>query len=315
MAGAAVKLTNWGAGPTVEDYLAASGLANKSELRVGTYAHIPLLAYSEKEKPTRLADYEGFEIEIIRSLSAYLGFGEESVRLVPTTADERENDLNSGRVDIVVATFVMTPEREKALGFAGPYQVTKSEVLVRSDEARDHMTFSDLRDLGPKKVCTTHNSVSDIALRDHAVENVDKKRGSECVKGLLDGKYKAFTLSDLILEGYRSAHPKDLKRVDLVFEQTYGFGIAVAKKDEKLRQVIGNFLVNSYERGESGAWQRAWDKTLSSVFGDRTQPKPNEFIKLRDYRDRIRPPGLGAMSYRIPVVTSLAPDRGRRRRR
>lgn len=134
---------------------------------------------------------------------------------------------------------------------------------------------------------------------------MDVSTSGECVQGLLSRKYDAFMLDDVVLAGYKDQYREKLKLVDLPLNQSEKYGIAVANTDEPLRQVIGNFLLDSYERRDNGAWQRAWNRTLGRVLEDRRQPKPDPYQRLRDYRDRIQaqqplthradPPGMPAL--------------------
>ncbi|MEH1015193.1 transporter substrate-binding domain-containing protein [Micromonospora sp. CPCC 206060] len=315
---------------TIDAYLEQSGLKNRTELRVGVLKDQPLLSYAEPQKrqSTRLADHSGFDVEIIRALAAYLGFTENSVRLIDTQVQNRGSDLSNDLVDVVVASFSMTPQREEEeVNFAGPYLTSKPEVLMRADD-RSGETIS-IYELGKRgeRLCTVGASTSDEALRRSGINNfIGVATGGECVDGLLRGKYDAFMLDDVVLAGYKADHAEQLKLVDLVLNQNEKWGIAVANDDEPLRQVIGNFLLDSYERRENGAWQRAWNRTLGRVLSDRRQPEPDPYQRLRDYRDRIQAQaqaqaplhhgaGLaGSPPGRTPVVRARSVRRSRRPR-
>ncbi|HEY0696710.1 MAG TPA: transporter substrate-binding domain-containing protein [Micromonospora sp.] len=308
---------------TIDAYLARSGLKDSTELRVGVFNDQPLLSYTEPDKreSTRLADYTGFDVEIIRALAAYLGFSEHSVKMVDTQVQNRGLDLNNDRVDVVVASYSMTPEREQdEVNFAGPYLLSQPEVLMRAEYPRDAISIHELKEMGAR-LCTVGSSTSDEALRARQVQNfVDLRASGDCVDGLLDETYDAFMLDDVVLAGYKDLYDEKLKLVDLPLNQTERYGIAVANDDEALRQVIGNFLLDSHERGSNGAWHRAWSRTLGRVLEDRRQPQPNPYQRLRDYRDRIQastPLGLGhgrvvSPTGEGPVVRSR---RSRRRQR
>jgi glutamate transport system substrate-binding protein len=299
------------AGPSVDDYLKQAGMADRHELKIGIFDKAPLMALARKPDATRFADYEGFDIEIARALAAYLGFDESEVLLKVTEVQNRAVYLNDGVVDIVVASFSMTEEREEhEVDFAGPYLRTQPEVLVRKDFGRDRLTFRELADMG-RKVCTTGSSTSDDLLRANNVKDFDGlAASSDCADGLRKGTYDAFVLDEAVLAGYADA---GLRMADLISSQTEEYGIAVANHNEPFRQVVGNFLMDSYERGSQGAWQRAWDRTIGKVLRPRGQPKPNDYQKLRDSRNRIN----GALGELPPVVPGGRPagSAARRRRR
>jgi glutamate transport system substrate-binding protein len=296
-----VVLTGWAAGPTVGDYLADSGIATQRTLRIGISGIGPSLSYGTDKTSTALADYEGFDIEISRSLAKYLGFDPESVRVVRTQAQNRPLLLNQHVVDIVVASYSMTDKREaEDVDFAGPYLLTSPEMLMRAPGAPRQMPMNKLRDFAGK-LCTTGGSTSEDTLHARQIPDVDgQPTAADCVDGLLRGTYDAVVLDEAILAGYKNQHGSDLALVDLVLQQTERYGIAVANHSEKLRTVICNFLFDSYERKSNGAWQRAWNKTLGRVLTEQRQPRPDNCPRLRDYRDRIDAGGPIAGTARLP---------------
>jgi glutamate transport system substrate-binding protein len=229
------------------------------------------------------------------------------VLVKPTEVQNRSVYLNNGDVDIVVASFSINDLRERdEVDFAGPYLRTQPEVLVRKDFGRDQLTFRDLAEMG-RKVCTTGSSTSDDLLKKNNVEDFFGVADSaDCVDGLRNGKYDAFVLDEAVLAGFASAG--DLKIADLVSAQTEEWGIAVANHSEFLRQVVGNFLMDSYDRGAQGPWQRAWDRTLGKVLQSRSQPRLPGYTRLRDSRNRID----GAFGVLPP---GRLPARSARRRR
>jgi glutamate transport system substrate-binding protein len=306
---------------TINAYLEKSGLAGSHELRVGIFQDQPLLSYAKPEDrdSTSLSDHSGFEIELIQDLAEYLGFTEHSVRLINTQVQNRGADLNDEIVDVVVATYSITDEREKnEVNFAGPYLTAMPEILMRADSpVKESITIQELGQLGDK-LCTVGSSTSDDALRARGINEFRGVAASDdCVQGVLDKTYDAFMLDDAVLAGYVAQNQEELKLVDLVLNQSEKYGIAVANDDEYLRQVIGNFLLDSYERGENGAWRHAWNGTLGLVLRDKRQPRPEGVRVLRDHRDGIQAqlplyqPPATAPRHGPTVQTRVAPRRRR----
>ncbi|GGJ80025.1 hypothetical protein GCM10010123_07380 [Pilimelia anulata] len=274
---------------TVDAYLAKAGLTGKRELRIGVFTDEPLMALRDPAKPSSslISDYTGFDIELARQLGRYLGFDEANLIMVPTEVQNRAQDLSEGRVDVIIASYSMTKERESEVDFAGPYLMTKPEVLMRADRAPARLT---LRELGAMsaKVCTTGSSTSENALRANGIAGFDGvARATDCVNGLRSGRYDAFMLDKTVLYGFQQKYP-ELRIVDLVFGQSESYAIAVADGNEPLRVLVGNFLYDSYQRGEQGAWAQAWRASFAAVVKERArQPRPRDVaVQLSDYNDR-----------------------------
>ncbi|GLZ40332.1 transporter substrate-binding domain-containing protein [Actinokineospora sp. NBRC 105648] len=72
-------------------------------------------------------DLVGFDVDVAKSLGNGMDF--EAV-LVPLGTGSREEALDSGLVDMVVANFSITDDREKLYDFSGPYFQDKPGVIL-----------------------------------------------------------------------------------------------------------------------------------------------------------------------------------------
>ena len=57
---------------------------------------------------------------------------------------------------MVVATYSVTPERQKVVSFAGPYYIAHQDILVRANDS----SIKKPDDLKGKKVCSGQGSAS-----------------------------------------------------------------------------------------------------------------------------------------------------------
>ena len=62
-------------------------------------------------------NYQGYDIELANRLGQDLGV---DVELVSTEAANRVEYLQTGKVDVILANFTVTPERAEAVDFADP---------------------------------------------------------------------------------------------------------------------------------------------------------------------------------------------------
>ncbi|MYV56636.1 transporter substrate-binding domain-containing protein [Streptomyces sp. SID3212] len=95
----------------------------------------------------------GFEAE----LSAYLG---RKLNFTPQYHDvpsaQREKVLQEEVVELVIATYSITPERAKLVDFVGPYLKTRQGLLVKKGDHR----IRTVNDTAGKQICTVKGSTS-----------------------------------------------------------------------------------------------------------------------------------------------------------
>lgn len=207
----------------------------------------------------------GFDPEMGKILAASLGIAPEDITWKETISDNREPFLQSGEVDLVIASYSITDERRQVVGQAGPYYVTGQQLLVRSDS-----DISSLDDIKGQEVCSVTGSTS--------LENVEAEganpRGfdtySECVDQVLNGTVEAMTTDGAILLGYAAENPDELKVVVEPFsEERYGVGYS--QKYPEMCQWITDSIQKSFE---DGTWEQAFQSTLGKSGVDTPeQPK------------------------------------------
>jgi glutamate transport system substrate-binding protein len=270
--------------PSVQDKLRESHIFGQSKLKIGVAKYEPLMGVLED------GEFVGFDIEIARYIAASLGYaGDDRIEFIQLATEDRVPALQSGRVDIVVASFSMTEEREKLVSFAGPYFVTTQEVMIPVTMRDRIRTIEDLR-RPEHRICTSGGSTTEAELERHQVKARVVKTVEDCVKGILAGRYDAVSSDETILAGFRSRYPTQLEIVDMPFGTSEQLGIGVSITDPALRDLIAFFLHKSYLAGRDGRtspWLAAYHKTLGPWLGaDRAQPPPVRVPNLVDFDDK-----------------------------
>ncbi len=75
-------------------------------------------------------EYAGYDVELANRLGEELGV---EVEFVSTEAASRVEFLQTGKVDIILANFTVTPERAEQVDFADPYMNVALGVVSRND--------------------------------------------------------------------------------------------------------------------------------------------------------------------------------------
>ncbi|MEX0429474.1 glutamate ABC transporter substrate-binding protein [Nocardioides sp. DS6] len=196
---------------------------------------------------------KGFDPQIGKILAASLGIKPEDITWKETISDNREPFLESGEVDLVIASYSITDERRKVVGQAGPYYVTGQQLLVPKDSKID--SIDDVRGMN---VCSVTGSTS----LDQIEAKGAKPRGfdtySDCVDQVLNGTVDAMTTDGAILMGYAAENPDKLKVVVPPFsEERYGVGYS------KSHPEMCQWIVDTLKKAEDdGTWAKAFEATL-----------------------------------------------------
>jgi glutamate transport system substrate-binding protein len=206
---------------------------------------------------------EGLDPEMGKILAASLGIAPEDITWKETISDNREPFLQSGEVDLVIASYSITDERRQVVGQAGPYYVTGQQLLVASDS-----DIQGVDDIKGQQVCSVTGSTS----LDNVKAEGAKPRGfdtySECVDQVLSGTVDAMTTDGAILLGYVAQHPDDLKVVgDTFSEERYGIGYS--KDAPEMCGWINDTLTESFD---DGTWEKAFESTLGQSGVDTPEP-------------------------------------------
>ncbi len=205
----------------------------------------------------------GIDPEIGKILAADLGIAPEDITWKETISDNREPFLQSGEVDLVIASYSITDDRREVVGQAGPYYVTGQQLLVAKGS-----DIQGLEDIKGEAVCSVTGSTS--------LDNVEaegaKPRGfdtySECRDQVLNGSVDAMTTDGAILLGYAAENPDELEVVgDTFSEERYGVGYP---KDAP--EMCGWITDTLTAAEDDGKWAEAFEATLGQSGVDTPEP-------------------------------------------
>ncbi len=258
----------WVNGPPTEAELREkAGLFGKERLRIGVKADTPGIAFQEK---TGRRSFKGFDIQIAYMIAADLGYPPDKVDFMAIETEDRARmqalDANGRfvRVDLVVATFSVTPSRQQdpSVGLSTPYLYTEQSVLTRSDYPEK---ITSLGQLAGKKVCTLGTSTSEVELEKATKSLVTGKNLiSECVAGLKDGTFDAVTTDAAILAGFVAESDGTLRHHDIALENTEMWAVNVGP-NAALRTLVDLALYRSYADPQDQRWEQAYETYIDPM--------------------------------------------------
>jgi polar amino acid transport system substrate-binding protein len=250
------------AGATVE--AAVAQLDDPEQISIGVSQSTNLMGYRDPETNT----LAGFDIDIATAVAKSILGEDVSIRWVPMTSGQREEAVNSGRVDMVVRTMTMNCDRWANVEFSAEYYHAGQRLLVPENSGitglggltEDHL------------VCTGEGSTSVRTIAEQSeAQPVTVPDFNDCLVLLQQGTVDAITTDDTILAGMAVQDPT-LEVVGEAFS-TEPYGIAFQKGNTDLARYVNAALAAIIA---DGTWQAAYDRWLEgplAVAGAAPSPK------------------------------------------
>lgn len=213
---------------------------------------------------------EGFDVEVAKIIAGAMGISEDNIEWKESTSDIREQVIEDGEVDFVVATYTINDERKQRITFAGPYYNAGQMLMVAADN-EDIASPDDLAGNPDAKVCSVTGSTPS--------ENIKQYLASEdqlvlfdvydkCADALSNGQVDVVTTDNVILAGFVDKSEGEFKLVGEQFtEEPYGIGIT--KGDVAFCEFINETLADNED-----AYLEAWESTAGQVEGSETPELP-----------------------------------------
>ncbi|SEK98722.1 amino acid ABC transporter substrate-binding protein, PAAT family [Blastococcus sp. DSM 46786] len=221
-------------------------------------------------------ELEGFDVEIAKIIAAELGIAPEDIDWEETPSSVREEVIEGGEVDMVVATYTINAERAERITFAGPYYEAGQQIMVLSEN--DEITGPEYFTENPDAtICSVRGSTPSEQIRPYLANEGQLTlfdEYSQCADSLSTGQVDAVTTDNVILLGFVSESDGEFKLVGEQFtEEPYGIGIE--KGDVEFCQFINETLAANEE-----AYVAAWEATAGQIEGTQTPelPEPNECV-------------------------------------
>ena len=246
-----------------------AGSTNLSALKIGIKIDQPGMGLKDGDK------YSGLDVDVATYIANKLGTTTDKIIWIPAPSAQRETLIESGQVDLVVATYSITDTRKEKVSFAGPYFIAGQSLLVRADDN----SITGVDSLKGKKLCSVTGSTSaqNVQKEVPGVNLQEFATYSECVAALTSSSKSidALTTDDTILAGY-AAQPANVGKLKLVggtfSTENYGVGLKKGNTDlcTKVTAAINDMI-------KDGSWQKAVDANLGAANykpSDKNPPTP-----------------------------------------
>jgi len=224
-------------------------IVSRGTVNVGVLVDLPPYGLlNDKQEP------DGYDIEVAKLLGTYMGV---KVNLVPLTSPNRIPFLITNKVDMIVATFGITPERAKTVLFSIPYSAIENVVFAPKGKA-----IATMQDLKGLRVGVPRGTVQDVLLSKGLGDAVKISRFDDdpsTYQALLAGQVDAVAETGLTGDVFYASHPEgNIERKFILLQQPNG--ITMRKDQWNLHQWVNTFVYFTKVNGELNALYEKWFK-------------------------------------------------------
>ncbi|BBK34864.1 amino acid ABC transporter substrate-binding protein (PAAT family) [Stella humosa] len=226
---------------------ALDDIVKRGTVKVGIDLGVPPYGLTDaQQKPA------GYDVEVAEMLAKDLGV---KLEIVPLTGPNRVPFLLTNKVDVVVATFGITPQRALSVSFSNPYVALSLVVLGPKDKP-----IADMASTKGMKVGITRGTTQDLDFTRLAPEGSQIIRFEDdatTTAALLSGQVDIIATADLLAIEIAKRNPA--KNLDIKYTIRLSPGaIGVRRGDADFLQWVNTFVYFHKLTGDFGRLFEKW---------------------------------------------------------
>jgi polar amino acid transport system substrate-binding protein len=197
--------------------------------------------------------FAGVEVEMARQIAEWVFGTKDKAALTCVTAENRIPLLMGKKVDLLIATLGVTPQRARVIDFSKPYRWGNSDVLVRAGSP-----IKTLDDLKGKKLIVLKGSTQEKWFATHMPELQPLKlnTASDALQSLLSDRADAYSTDAATLVVVASKN-KAVHRLGLVFGVSEA-AVGLRKNEPQWKDYINDSLERMKTDGKFIPWVKQW---------------------------------------------------------
>lgn len=225
--------------PAVPDAIKEAG-----ELRAGVRCDQPPYGFQDGS-----GNFAGVEVEMSRQIALWALGSKDKVTFTCVTAENRVPQLLGRKVDFLIATLGVTPERQRVIDFTTPYRWGASDVVVKKDSP-----IKRIQDLNGKTLATLKGSVQAKWFEDHMpqVTTLRMNSAADALQTFRQGRADAYT-HDAATLVVVADNDKDARLLNEPF-QISDAAIGVRKNEAPWRDYLSAAIARMHEEKLFRTW-------------------------------------------------------------
>lgn len=239
-------------------YRTLDEIVESGVVRIGVFSDKAPFGYVDEN-----GEYKGYDVYFADRLAKDLGTEVEYTSLDPAS---RVEYAATGKVDIVLANFTVTPERAEQVDFALPYMKVALGVV-----SPDSAVISSVEDLEGKTLIIVKGTTAETYFTQQYPEVRLQKYDAyaEAYNALLDGRGDAFSTDNTEVLAWAQVNPGFTVGIDSLGDLDT-IAPAVALGNETLLSWINEEIT---ALGEENFFHADYEETLAPVYGDAADPE------------------------------------------
>ncbi len=207
-------------------------------------------------------ELKGFDVDVAKSIAKRILGNEDLIEFVPVTAESRISDLNSKKVDIIIATMSINPKRTHIIDFTNPYFVAGQALMLKNSSR-----INSIESLNTRKVGIILGTTGEKTIRLLAPNAmvIGKKNYNDAFNLLKEDKVDAILADDSILYGFILDN-KGYKILPARYtKEYYAVALRQGKENKELKEELNKILEYLHKSGKLNRIKDKWIPNLHKV--------------------------------------------------
>lgn len=238
-------------------YRTADEIVESGKVIIGVFSDKAPFGYVDEN-----GDYQGYDVYFAERIAQDLGV---EVEYVSTDPASRVEYAATGKVDIILANFTVTPERAEQVDFALPYMKVALGVV-----SPDSALITDVSELEGKTLIVVKGTTAETYFEEnHPEVNLQKyDQYADAYNALLDGRGDAFSTDNTEVLAWALTNPGFTVGIDSLGSLD-AIAPAVQKGNESLLNWINDEIVSL---AAESFFHADYEATLAPVYGAAADP-------------------------------------------
>lgn len=229
-------------------------------IKIGVFGDKPPFGYIDEN-----AKNQGYDIYFAKRVAKELFNDETKIEFVVVEAASRVDFLRADKVDVILANFTQTKDRQKVVDFALPYMKVSIGVVSKNGEIKN------IENLKNKTLLLNKGTTADIYFtKNHKdIKTLKFDQNTETFGALLDGRGEALAHDNTLLFAWIKNNPNFKVGIETLGTQDV-IAPAVKKGNKELLEYINNLII---KLGEENFFHKAYETTIKPVYGESINPE------------------------------------------